>query len=198
MVALVSLQRCECGHRESQHWEGRHCEANVSGGCGCTCRQFRNGRPPAPAALRKGAAKAAVATELAAEVVLHYCQNSHCGGYSPRPPQQRQPLPYRGTGRPPKYCSDACKQADYRFRRQLAEREAERRRDEAERAERQRRADAKAAEIMANVRGVIQLELARTKLAKGAKAELAAAIQRSLELAGLIEISAAQALSRGY
>lgn len=157
------------------------------------------GRPDRPGRLVAVVkAKTITEAELAAEAPLHYCQNSYCGGYSPRPPQQRQPLPYRGTGRPPKYCSDACKQADYRFRRQMAEREAERRRIEAERAERQRRADVKLGEIMANVRGVIQLELASTKLTKGAKAELAAAIQRSLELAGLIEISSAQLISRGY
>lgn len=157
-----------------------------------SAKAFRNVRPPAPAPLRN-------VVELAEDVVLHYCQNSYCGGYSPRPPQQRQPIPYSGSGRPPKYCSAACKQADYRFRRQLAEREAERRRVEAERAERQRRADAKAAEIMANVRGVISLELASVKrLGVDQRAELADRIGRALELAGVIDISAAQAIGRGW
>lgn len=92
--------------------------------------------PKAHALLtRAGYVPAGTGYVFAAEVepeLRHYCQNPCCGTYTtPRPPAARTQILYSGTGRPPKFCSNACRQAEYRAEKEIRERTAEREREAA-------------------------------------------------------------------
>lgn len=101
------------------------------------------------------------------------CQNPGCRNGSS---YNAQVIEYAGTGRPPRFCSAACKQQDYRERRDIAAREAARQ-------ERVRADEAYMRRLVTEVeRGLVNVKMSTTqrKAVATGIANAVARVQRTL------------------